>query len=213
MEKRILGVLAGNDTPERLLRFWATKADILIAADRGADLLLSAGHFAHTALGDFDSSDPEKLDRSTDIYKIDDQNFSDCDKLIHFVEQMGHHNLTIIGFEGDRLDHVLAGLGTFLRSPLNLRIVLRWGMATLIKGPTDRNVLSHVGQTVSLLPLLPTGLLFTRGLAWEIEGETLALGTHWSLSNRANAESFNVKFESGAVLVIQERDMETYEGW
>ncbi len=213
MGKRILGVLAGNDTPEALLRFWASKADILIAADRGADHLLAAGHIAHIAVGDFDSSDATVRSQITDIYKVDDQSFSDCDKLLRFVENQGHTDLTIIGFEGDRLDHVLAGLGSFMRSPLNLRIVLRCGLATLLRGATDCEIATQVGQVISILPLAPTFLVTTQGLDWEIRNAHFELGSNWSLSNRAQSDSLRLQFESGALLVIQEYEMENYEGW
>ncbi|MEQ1820893.1 MAG: thiamine diphosphokinase [Fimbriimonadaceae bacterium] len=213
MEKRILGVLGGNDTPEPLLRFWAAKADILIAADRGADLLLSAGHLAHVAIGDFDSSDPSQFHDSTDIVKIHDQNLSDCDKLLKYITERGHDAVTIIGFEGDRLDHVLAGLGSFLRSPLNIRVILRTGLATLLKGPSIRQIGSKKGQMVSILPLLPTNPVATQGLEWEIKGEHLELGANLSLSNIATTDIFSIEIGSGAVLVIQEMQMESYEGW
>lgn len=213
MEKRVLGVLAGNDTPASMLKFWAEKADILIAADKGADHLIDAGVFPHVVLGDLDSSALIPGDPRFDIHKFEDQDYSDCDKLVAYIENQGYKEATIIGFEGDRLDHVLASIGSFLRSTLRIRIAIRHGLAHVQKGAGLAIYDSFPGQTVSVLPILPSRGVTSQGLRWPLAGEILELGKHWSLSNLADGSQFSLSIEEGALLVVQEIDESQMPEW
>lgn len=213
VENRVLGVLAGNDTPESMFRFWGEKASILIAADRGADHLIAAGLFPHVVLGDFDSSGLALEDAGFDVHRFEDQDYSDCDKLLSYIEGQGYEEATIIGFEGDRVDHVLASLGSFLRSPVRVRIAIRHGLAHIQKGPSQVSYPSYIGQTVSILPVLPSDGVTTTGLSWPLEGSHLELGGHLSLSNLANQDQISVKMGSGALLIVQEFDEARLPAW
>lgn len=213
VENRVLGVLAGNDTPERMLRFWGGKADILIAADRGADHLISAGIFPHVVLGDFDSSEIDLTAVEFDIHKFEDQDYSDCDKLLSYIESQGYRSATIIGFEGDRIDHVLASLGSFLRTPLEIRVAIRHGLAHVKKSAIPTSYSAFPGQTVSILPVLPSRGVSTLGLRWPLENADLEFGVHWSVSNIAEGDEFSVSMDSGALLIVQEFDESQLPDW
>jgi len=212
VENRILGVLGGNDVTDDMLQFWSKRATLLVAADQGADRLVAAGIFPHVVLGDFDSSQLDHDVHSFAVHKSDDQETSDCDKLLRFAESQGYEDITIIGFEGDRLDHVLAGMGSFLQSPLRIRIVIRHGLA-FIQRPGSVAYGAYAGQTVSLIPVLPARGVTTRGLAWELEGADLSLGGRVSLSNVAQGDRFEVALVDGVLLVVQEYDEPRMPGW
>lgn len=213
MENRVLGILAGNDTPKAMLKFWGSKADILIAADRGGDHLIDAGIFPHVILGDLDSSTLDPSTVSFDMHKFDDQNYSDCDKLLAYIEGQGHSAATIIGFEGDRIDHVLASIGSFLRSPLSIRIAIRHGLAHVKKERGPSTYVAYPGQTVSLLPILPSSGVSTKGLQWELLNANLEFGSHLSLSNIAESDEISVSLEKGALLIVQEFEEARLPEW
>lgn len=212
VENRVLGILAGNDTPESMLKFWAQRATLLIAADKGADHLVAAGFFPHVVLGDLDSITLDREAHSFDVHKFDDQDYSDCDKLLEFIENQGHQNATIIGFEGDRIDHMLAGIGSFLRSPLKIRVAMRHGLAHVQKsGRAEYTGFS--GQIVSLLPILPCHSVTTHGLEWELKDAELRFGSRVSLSNLSASDRFSVEVDEGALLVVQEFDEARLPEW
>jgi thiamine pyrophosphokinase len=195
-----------------MLRFWGQKASILIAADRGGDLLIAAGLFPHVVLGDFDSSSLALESQDFDIHRFEDQDYSDCDKLLSYIEAQGYPEATIIGFEGDRIDHVLASLGSFLHSPVKVRIAIRHGLAHVQKGRMEAYS-SFAGQTVSLLPILACEGVTTTGLQWPLSSAPLQLGGALSLSNLATGDRFTVAFDSGALLVVQEFDEARLPEW
>lgn len=213
MENRVLGVLAGNDTPEGMFRFWGRKATIIVAADQGADNLIAAGVFPHVVLGDLDSSALDPTEHPFDFHKFEDQDYSDCDKLLSYIEGQGYSEVTMIGFEGDRIDHVLASLGSFLLSPLNIRIAIRHGLAHVQKTPGLVEYHAYAGQTVSILPIVPSRRVTTSGLAWELDQADLHLGANWSLSNLAKGEAFSIEMEDGALLVVQEYEESRLPEW
>ncbi len=213
MENRVLGILAGNDTPKAMLRFWGAKADILIAADRGGDHLIDAGIFPHVVLGDLDSSALNPDSVSFDMHRFEDQNYSDCDKLLTYIQGQGYLSATIIGFEGDRLDHVLASIGSFVRSPLSIRIAIRHGLAHVKKETGRSTYAAYPGQIVSLLPILPSSGVSTTGLRWELEDAKLEFGSHLSLSNIAESDEISVSIGEGALLVVQEFEEARLPEW
>lgn len=197
-----------------MLRFWAEKATILVAADRGADHLIASGVFPHVVLGDLDSSSLDwDLGRTPDIHKFEDQDYSDCDKLMDYFEQQGYTDATIIGFEGDRIDHVLASLGSFLRSGVKVRIAIRHGLAHVLKGPGGMDFHSFPGQTVSILPIVPSRGVTSDRLTWPLCDERLSLGARLSLSNLSESERFSVYVEEGALLIVQEFDEARLPEW
>ena len=143
MQKRILGVLAGNDMPTDLLNKWAASADILVAADAGADLLLQAGRRPDIVVVDLDSLSDEARLSATDIAQITDQNYTDCDKLLRVCTERALFPLTLTCVEGDRLDHVLAALNSVAKSSIvsYVTIALRQGLGWILSpGSTEKDV-------------------------------------------------------------------------
>lgn len=110
MPQHVLGVLAGKDMPPELLRKWVGSAEILIAADGGADSILAAGFKPDAIVGDLDSLSEAARLCGCELHKITDQNYTDCDKLLRYVQDRELLPITLAGIEGDRIDHVLGSL-------------------------------------------------------------------------------------------------------
>lgn len=196
--RRVLGVLNGGDFPADRLCAWAESAEVVIAADGAADRLLAVGIQPETTIGDMDSiSSILPLRR---IIRDPDQDTSDCDKLLNLASRMGYEEITLVGMEGDRLDHTLAALASAARASLGVRVALRTGMAWVIRRGVAVDCTRD--SIVSLIPLEAcTGVTFT-GVQWPLaEAEISALGLV-SLSNRATEERIEVKIRSGAAALF-----------
>lgn len=204
VEKRILGVLGGADIDDRLFKFWAHESNILVAADGGADLALRHGLVPHAIVGDLDSASPESLASGADVYKFDDQNTTDCDKLLQWVADQGHTHIDLIGVEGDRLDHVLATLGSCVRSPLSIRLVLRDGLGLLLKRGVHK-VPATSGQRISILPIGSADDVSIAGLRWPLASADLRLDGFMSVSNVVEHAPLEVTIGHGALLIIIEQ--------
>lgn len=203
MAKRILGVLGGQDLDDTMFKSWAAASDILVAADAGADLCLKHGIVPDAIVGDLDSVSEQALMSGADIYKFEDTNFSDCDKLLQWVTDRGHDSVTLIGVEGDRLDHVLGTLGSCIRSSQKIEIVLRDGMGHILRAG-EHSLATTAGLRISLLPLGVADGVTARGLTWSIQNQTMSLGGFVSLSNVATGATVEVSIQSGVILAVLE---------
>lgn len=197
---KVLGVLAGGDFDPIAMRRWFDSADIILAADGGANSLATLGFSADETIGDLDSIDPALVSTVPCLRHDQDQDTSDCDKLLSLAQAHGHAQITLIGVEGDRLDHVLGTLYSALRSSLQVRMVLRQGIATLLRGPFEGYFEANVGDRVSLVPLLPCEGVSFEGVQWSLSNASLTPTGLVSLSNRAEASQVAVKIQSGAAV-------------
>jgi len=212
VEKRILAVLGGRDVSESMFKLWAETADILIAADTGADFILEQGLKPDAIVGDMDSISPEALALDIDQYRIDDQNHSDCDKLLDLVQSWGHRAITLIGVEGDRLDHMLGTLHSCAKSSLDVRIAIRDGIGHVL-APGRHTVSATPGRRLSLLPLTRCAQVSAKGLRWPLDAADLAMGEFVSLSNLVDETPVTVDFSSGSLLLLQEVPLSELPVW
>jgi thiamine pyrophosphokinase len=191
--------------PAARLGAWASKADLLLAADGGADRLLAAGVTPHHTIGDLDSLQAVGLPR---LEMDPDQETSDCDKLLALAHRLGVEEITLACIEGDRLDHVLGTMSSALKSPVRVRLALRSGLAWVLRG--DIRVRTKPGATVSLMPLMACANVSLRGVEWPLRNVPMSPFHQVSLSNRALGDVVEVDMGSGAaVLFVLGPDFET----
>jgi thiamine pyrophosphokinase len=196
---RVLGVLAGTDMPTEQMMAWARSADVILAADGGADRLVANGVVPHTTIGDLDSlrsSVPQEA-----LIRDPDQNTSDCDKLLDLAVRNGYSEITVIGVEGDRLDHVLGTLASAVRAPISVRLALRRGVGWILRDAAKVEIQTLAGELVSVLPLERSLGVSLVGVRWPLSDAELSANGLVSLSNRATSEHLSLTVRSGAVLL------------
>ncbi|HWD41918.1 MAG TPA: hypothetical protein VG944_23965, partial [Fimbriimonas sp.] len=150
MHSRVLGVLAGDRLKPEWLRPWVDSADVVIAADAGADFVVAADRVPAVLVGDLDSVSEKTRQIVPLVAEHQEQESSDCDKLLAHVRSMGSESVTLCGAEGRRIDHMVATLGSAARSDLRVTIAYEEMIAYVLRGPVDIR-LAHQGL-VSLLP-------------------------------------------------------------
>ena len=193
---KVLGVLAGRDLAPGALEAWLAWADRVVAADGGADLCRAAGREPDAIVGDLDSiADPSGLVRD------EDQDTSDADKLLALLAREGHLNVTLIGVEGDRLDHVLATLCSVARSSVPCRLVLRSGSARILRAKAT--VEEAARGRVSLLPLSPSRVTLT-GVRWPLRDAALSPLGLVSISNAMASDRLFLMVHEGLVALFLE---------
>ena len=200
--------------PPDLLKKWASSAEKLIAADGGANLLTEVGFSADVVVGDLDSANAESLTLAREIYRDEDQTYTDCDKLLRLVASRDLVPLTLVGVEGDRLDHVFSSVHSVARSSIRSRVTfaLRGALAWVVgPGVSSRRVLA--GRTVSLIPLQRCVIERTEGLRWPLDGRVLDALELTSVSNETTGSEFRVSLESGLALMTVEFLEEEFPIW
>lgn len=210
--QRVLGVLAGTDISAETIAAWAKSADFVIAADGAANRLLASGVTPDVVIGDMDSLEPEIRRSSLDIREDQDQETTDCDKLILFVNRTYQEaDFSLIGMEGDRFDHVLGSTHSAARLNPGVRVVLRDGFGFFVTENRRIQVRCNLGQIISLIPLLPCEGVLMSGVEWTPKQNLSPLGAT-SISNVASDTTVTAELQSGLAMFIQQADT-TQPSW
>jgi thiamine pyrophosphokinase len=216
--KRVLGVLAGGDMPSELLRAWADSAEVVLAADAGADRLLEAGARPTKIVGDLDSISEYAKDMGVEVVHLADQETTDCDKLLSMAAGLGYDHVTLASVEGDSLDHLLATVFSALRARVSVRFALRRGIAWLLRTDAAHDVAKlviHPGldRRVSLIPLAPCKGVRLEGVCWPLHNAELSPTGLVSISNRSTGSWVQASLEEGAALLVAEFPVEEMPLW
>ncbi len=205
-------VVAGGDAaPGDAAQLVGT--DLVIAADSGAAWLASLGVRPDLVVGDMDSVDPALLERlAADGTTIERhpvaKDASDAELAVDRAVRAGADEVVIIGaLRGGRLDHELANL-LLLADPAwrgrELRIVRGGTVAQALRGGEQMSLAGDEGDLVTLLPIAGDAVgVYTHGLEYGLDGETLSMGRSRGLSNHVVRAPASVSLDDGTLLVIE----------
>jgi thiamine pyrophosphokinase len=206
-ELKVLAILAGTDIDPQILTDWARSADVVLAADGAANRLLAAGIRPDAIIGDMDSLDPVIERADLELVHDEDQETTDCDKLLAYMgSRYSGNRLSLTGIEGDRFDHVIASLHSYSSFPHRCRLVLRDGFGWCLESGSELKLETVPGQTVSILPILPCSGLKVSGLRWQ-PSPTLTPGGPTSISNEATGTAVSLTLQEGTSLVTLQADI------
>ena len=174
----------------------------LIAADGAANLLVAAGIGPEYVVGDLDSVTQETLERLdglADLVPEDDQDTTDFEKSIRFAESQLWKNLLVVGMHGGDLEHTLNNWSVLMRHARDLQITAfeRDRYAIPVFGSFTYKAAED--ELLSLIPQ-PLATLTTSGLVWNLDNESLELGTREGGRNRAAESSVHVDVHDGSLL-------------
>ena len=188
-------------------------ASLVVAADGGANHLARIGVRADAVVGDLDSVRPgtrrwlgedrmvlEPDQETTDLHKA----------LAYAVRERGARRVTVLAALGGRADHALENLAIVARWTAHVAVAVR--EPGLLGVPVTGSVefATAPGQTISLLPLGRCPAVTTRGLRWELSGESLDLLGRTSVSNVATGDTVGVTVSDGALIVFLHSPVEDW---
>lgn len=188
-------------------------ADLVIAADGGAESLDRLGRRPDVLVGDLDSTDAALVRRlaaaGTRVHRHPaDKEASDTELALEVATAAGATAVVLLGAAGGlRLDHELANL-LLLADPAlagrDVRLVHRGSEVGVVRSGERAVLGAGPGDLVSLLPIGgdATGVT-TQGLRWPLEAATLRLGRSRGLSNEVVATPASVRLERGTLLVVE----------
>lgn len=188
-------------------------ADLIIAADGGANHLLQLGSLPHIIMGDLDSIAPKTLQffkkkgikiQSYPVRK----NQTDTELcMLHALDQ-GADDITFVAATGTRLDHTLANIFLLTRltdSGIRARIMDAHNEIYLIR---DR--LTLAGKPGDLLSLIPLSSrvegVTVEGLAYLLDDQTLFMGSSLGVSNYFTEKKAVISIRSGTLIAARSVD-------
>lgn len=192
---------------------WLDAADVVIAADGGADSLDAIGRAPDRLIGDLDSIDPALVQRleaagTTVERHRPDKDASDAELAVHAALAAGASEIVLLGaFGGDRIDHGLANV-LLLADPTlagaDIRAISGRSRVRAVAGGRRLELDGEVGDLVTLLPVGGDAEgVTTEGLRWSLDGATLRIGRSRGLSNVIEATPASVRLGSGTLLVVE----------
>ncbi len=187
-------------------------ADLVIAADGGADWLASVGFTPHRVVGDLDSADPDLVRQlADDGIPVDhhptDKEASDLELSLDAAVAAGADELVVLGGLGGALDHLAANLLLLGSEPAlsrRTRLVHDGTMARMLLGPGQLTLDAPSGSRVTLLAIGETAEgVTTGGLRWPLDDARLQPGSSRGLANIVTATPATVSVSAGRLLVIE----------
>jgi thiamine pyrophosphokinase len=214
-EVRMKAVIVAGGEPHPADRAHLAGADLLIAADAGAQWLADQGVTPHLLVGDLDSISPDLLAQlhaagvGTERHPAE-KDASDVELAVERALEAGADEVVLIGaLGGERLDHELANLllladEEWVSGGREVHIVRGPTQVRLLRGGARLSLLGKPGDLVTLLPVAgDVDGVGTEGLRYPLNGGTLRMGRSRGLSNVVEHAPASVSVEEGMLLVIE----------
>jgi thiamine pyrophosphokinase len=211
--RRLVVVVAGGGTPSVDVAAPLPTGAPVVAADSGVDTALALGLRIDVVVGDLDSVTPIGLAvaEAAGARIVRHPVAKDATDLALAIEEAvglldGPGELVVLGGDGGRLDHLLAGaLALADQAWAGVAIRAHLGPATVhvLHGPTERALEAAVGDLLTLVPVGgPASGVRTAGLRFPLAGEVLPPGTTRGVSNVVEALPVRVALAAGTLLAV-----------
>ena len=194
------------------------RANLIIAADSGAEAALSYGRVPAFVVGDFDSltlSVTELEAKGSQLIHANvEKDETDTELAVQVALKQGATEITLLGaIGGARFDHTMANILLLADiETVPMRIIDGPMMCWLLHGPGHTIISGQSGDLLSLFPLTSdaTGIR-SHNLYYPLQGETLRFGKPRGVSNELTSEHAEVSLESGLLLVMHTSKLELHE--
>ncbi|WCO65634.1 thiamine diphosphokinase [Iamia majanohamensis] len=201
-------VLAGGEAthPDVVL----PTADLVVAADSGAEVARRLGLRVDVLVGDLDSVGAETLaalrEGGAEVVRHHrDKDATDLELALDLATAGDPDHLVLVGGHGGRLDHALATPGALATVARPGRRVEAWlGRASVQATRDVVRVDGRPGELVSLLPWAGAARgVTTEGLRWALDDFTLDPGSTRGVSNEVARAPARVALSEGTLLVVR----------
>ncbi|HTM64092.1 MAG TPA: thiamine diphosphokinase [Gammaproteobacteria bacterium] len=195
-DKKFRAILTLNgDLPEK--EFFNRDIPV-IAADGAANKLAAMCIKPSKIIGDLDSVHQDLLEEGNHVHDPD-QSASDFEKALHYMKENDLLPAIITGVNGGYLDHVLHNINIFLQTDSIIYAPPMIGM--IIKSGENVELSVTPGAKISLLGL-PSAMVSSNGLKWELNHHELAFPGYNSCFNRAARDHIEITVQSGNILML-----------
>ena len=189
---------------EKFIRKYLGNDAFIVCADGGANRIVAMDIHPDLIIGDLDSVTQNTLNTLSEVAIIrkPDQDSTDLQKALEFVEHRGAHTVVIFGATGGRSDHFLGNISLLLLFNKRLSIEIIDERCTIRLVDTYLTLTGTPGQIVSLVPFSGAAAgITTTGLKYPLRNETLSQSTR-GISNEFSEHEATVTVREGNLLAI-----------
>jgi len=187
-------------------------ADLVIAADGGANHLEKMNIKPDILLGDFDSFSSSNLanykEQGIEVIQFPaEKDMTDSELAINIAIERGCNQIVLLGATGSRLDHTMANI--FMLKMMLDKGIEGWianenNQITLIKDRLDIKKKDDIN--ITLLALTQVTGVTIEGFYYPLDDVTLEVGSTWGVSNKLIADKGVVTIKSGLLYVMLTKD-------
>lgn len=185
----------------------------VVAADGGVDAALDLGLHVDVVVGDLDSVTAEGLAAAEAAgARVErhppDKDATDLALALHTAAGLAGDggDIVVLGVEGGRFDHLLAGVLALADPALaahRVRAHLGGASVHVVHGPGEIGLELGHGATVTLVPVGGDAEgVRTTGLRYPLRGERLGAGTTRGVSNVVDGDVAVVGLDAGTLLAV-----------
>ena len=206
MENRCIIVSGGvfSPAPEQ------QPGDFVIACDRGYAYCERLGLTPDLFIGDFDSYSGAVAPGVAVERLIPEKDDTDTESAIRLAIRRGAERITLLGATGTRLDHVLGNielLGIGLKAGIPIQICDAHNRIRMIDRGMTLARKEQFGTYVSLIPYTEcVEHLTLKGFKYPLTDACLRGFCSLGVSNEIVADTAEISFESGILLVVESKD-------
>jgi len=201
--KEVLILCNGTPPSAELFEQYRAKADYLIGADGGAQIILQLGAEPDIVTGDMDSFDHQQ-EYPFEIHYNADQETNDLEKALWLAVQQEATHVSILGATGQRLDQTLKNLSVlkqFNKRFESLHLADDYGRTRLIGPEFEEEFV--IGTKLSLFPLSGrVSGITTSGLKYSLNNEALENGVRDGSSNEVIDNPVRITYTEGDLLLF-----------
>jgi thiamine pyrophosphokinase len=205
----IVVIANGEFTPSERLLPLIDAADMVIAADGGANALAMHDRYPNVLIGDLDSVSSEVLVHITSgdcrlLRFPTDKDETDTELSLLEAVRLGARRITLLGALGGRIDHALANVLLLALPALDdCTVQIYDGRSFLMLVRKECIVYGHPGDLLSLIAINGDAQgVRTGGLQYPLQDEPLRFGPARGISNVFLSEVAQIQLRTGMLLVV-----------
>ena len=210
--------------------------ETIIAVDKGLETALKLNIHTHHIIGDFDSLGTEFRDHigdgvatnqkghasenktvskcpgpfDTQIHKLNpEKDFTDTHMALKLALELGSTDITIIGWSGTRMDHILGNIQIMkeaLEQNVKCRLINETNEIELINKKTIIEA-DNKYKYLSLIPLTTNAKGITlKGLKYPLQDAEISIGETIGISNEITEKTASIDIKEGILILIKSKD-------
>ncbi|GHO43454.1 thiamine diphosphokinase [Ktedonospora formicarum] len=209
---------AGSVRPGRWVDEAIARAELVIAADRGAQTALTYGLTPRYIIGDLDSlklSAQRLQELGCEVVRAqEEKDETDSELAFQLALEKGATSITLLGgWGGERLEHAIGNITLLVDiTSVPVRLVDGPTACWIVRGPGRTEIEGQTGDLLSLFPLSGDARgVSTHNLYYALVDGCLRFGKPRGISNVLTDQHAEVTVESGILLVVHTRKDELHE--